>query len=219
VIIVFLGPPGSGKGTQAQRLETDHQFFHFDTGSRLREEAASGTELGERIASYINAGNLVPIEVIEDLITSFFAGVRADRIMFDGFPRNLEQAKVLASALASHGLELDHVIYLELEQSALLSRIENRRYCETCGTIFNTASNPHTLPCVNGRVDCVLTQRKDDNPEVFKQRLKVYMNETLPVLDYYLERDLLRRIDGSQPIESVNASMLEILDLDPDAAA
>jgi adenylate kinase len=218
VIIVFLGPPGSGKGTQAQLLEAEHGFYHFDTGSRLREEAASGSELGERIAARIHAGQLVPLEVISELISRFFDTDLPERVMFDGFPRNLDQAKVLTEALGQHGLDLTRVVYIELDQEQLLARIANRRVCEHCGTIYNIATNPPCGPCPAGFPECALTQRRDDTPEVFKQRLKVYMSETLPVLDYYLERDLLRRIDGNQPINDVYASILEILDLPGNAA-
>jgi adenylate kinase len=219
VIIVFLGPPGSGKGTQAKKLQTEQHFFHFDTGSHLRREAASGSELGERIASYINAGNLVPLEVIKDLIGKFLSETSEPRIMFDGFPRNLDQAKVLSTGLEERGFDLTHVIYLELDQSALLQRITNRRYCEYCGSIYNIASNPPTGVCPAGHPACQLTQRKDDTPEVFKQRLKVYMSETLPVLDYFLERGSLRRIDGNQAIDKVYHDIEELLGLGTHAAS
>jgi adenylate kinase len=138
--------------------------------------------------------------------------------MFDGFPRNLDQARVLSSALDTKRLGLSQVIYIELEQAALLARIANRRVCIHCGKIYNIASNPPTGPCSAGYAQCELVQRRDDSPEVFKQRLKVYMNETLPVLDYYLERGLLRRIDGDRTIEDVYSSVQEILGLMPHAA-
>ena len=218
-MVVFLGPPGSGKGTQAQRLETERGFYHFDTGSRLRSEAASGSELGQRIAACIHAGNLVPLDVIRELIVQFFEGAIPERVMFDGFPRNLDQAKVLTEVLEAKGLQLSSVVYIELEQATLLARIANRRVCEYCGTIYNIATNPPSGPCSAGYAECSLTQRRDDTPEVFKQRLKVYMSETLPVLDYYLESDLLRRVDGGQSIETVYSSILDILDLPEDATS
>lgn len=213
MIIVFLGPPGSGKGTQAKKLQTEQRFFHFDTGSHLRSEACSGSELGERIASFINAGNLVPLDVIKDLIGKFLSETSEERIMFDGFPRNLDQAKVLSTGLEERGYSLTHVVYIELEQSALLERITNRRYCENCGAIYNISTNPPHGPCPAGPPACSLTQRKDDTPEVFKQRLKVYMSETLPVLDYFLERGVLRRVNGDQPIEQVYHDVEQLLGL------
>jgi adenylate kinase len=211
VIIVFLGPPGSGKGTQAVKLKEEEGFFHFDTGSLLRKEAASGSELGKRIATFIDAGRLVPLEVIKDLISKFLGETSESRIMFDGFPRNLDQAKVLTTGLEERGYSLSHVIYLEMDQSTLLSRITDRRYCVHCGSIYNITTRPAYGKCPAGFESCELALRKDDNPEVFKQRLKVYMSETLPVLDYFLERGLLRRINGDQPIDSVFAELSVVL--------
>jgi adenylate kinase len=213
VIIVFLGPPGSGKGTQAKLLGSSNGFYHFDTGSLLRAETATGSELGRRIADYTEAGKLVPLNVIEDLLAKFLKEERRPNIMFDGFPRNLAQAQVLMDQLDDNDRSLSSVIYLDMEQDALLNRIANRRCCKNCGSIYNIATNPPTGPCSAGYPACELTQRKDDQPEIFKQRLEVYLTETMPVLDFFRSRDLLREVDGNRPITAVQDSILEMLSL------
>lgn len=213
MVVVFLGPPGSGKGTQAERLRDDYSFVHFDTGAALRAEAASGSSLGRRIAEIIEGGNLVPLEVIRELVVKFLAGCDADRILFDGFPRNLDQAGVLQAGLAEIGDDLDHAIYLNLGQDALLERIVNRRICKQCGTIYNLVTNPpagDACPLDGGE----LLQRKDDTPEVFSNRLKVYMEQTVPVLDLYRGRGLLREVNGALPMEDVTQAILSIVGLE-----
>jgi adenylate kinase len=211
MIIVFLGPPGSGKGTQAQMLDDEHGFFHFDTGSLLRTEIATGSDLGQRIGSYTNQGLLVPIEIIRELLLKFFRTTDAKRIMLDGFPRNLEQAQVLAEGLTELGDDLDHAIYLHVEQEALLERIVNRRFCPTCGAIYNIKTEPPTNPGVCDHDGTVLTQRKDDTEEVFANRLRVYFEQTAPLLDYYRQRGLLREIDGARTPEEIAGQILALL--------
>ena len=211
MIIVFLGPPGSGKGTQAQMLDDEHGFYHFDTGSLLRAEVASGSELGQRIGTYINQGLLVPLEIIRELLLKFFRETKSERIMLDGFPRNLDQAQVLDEGLAMLGDDLDHAIYLDVPREALLERIVNRRFCATCGEIYNLKNHP---PRVAGKCDKdqgELIQRKDDTAEVFANRLEVYGRETAPLLDYYTQRGLLRRIDGERTPEEISKDVLRLL--------
>jgi adenylate kinase len=219
VIIVFLGPPGSGKGTQASQLR-EQGFYHFDTGSMLRSEAASGSELGQRIASFIEYGKLVPLEVIKELVQKFLTGTPGERIMFDGFPRNLDQARVLDEGLAELGRKLDHALYLQMEPQTLLSRIVNRRTCPTCGAIYNMKSH---APRDDEQCDLdgtQLVQRKDDTREVFEDRLKVYLSQTVPVLDHYRDLGLLREVNADQSIEAVTEGILAQLgELDDDAAA
>jgi adenylate kinase len=211
MIIVFLGPPGSGKGTQAQLLDDEHGFYHFDTGSLLRAEVASGSELGQKIAGFINQGLLVPLETIRELLLKFFRETKSERIMLDGFPRNLDQAKILEEGLEVMGAKLDHAIYLDTPKEALLERIVNRRFCSVCGEIYNLKNHP---PQSEGKCDKdgePLIQRKDDTPEVFGNRIEVYEHETSPLLAYYEERGLLRRVDGLRDPESIVTDILELL--------
>ncbi len=211
MIIVFLGPPGAGKGTQADILSERHGFLHFDTGSHLRAEIATGSELGVRIASFTNAGKLVPIEIIRDLILKFLRENISARIMFDGFPRNLEQAKVLDEALNESQQSLTSAVYLAIDEDSLIERIVNRRFCSKCGEIYNLVSKP---PQAEGKCDydgAELYQRKDDTEEVFGTRLKVYLTETVPVLDYYKQQGLLHNVDGDSGIDAVTAAVEQVL--------
>jgi len=218
MIIVFLGPPGSGKGTQAEQLREQYGFEHFDTGSQLRKEADSGSELGQRIGSFINVGNFVTIDIIEELVFKFLRETTAERIMFDGFPRDMEQAGVLEKGLAEIGRPLDCALYLEIDTDQLLERIVNRRMCPKCGEIYNLKSHipQHDLTC--DKDGTPLVQREDDNPETFKTRLANYMSKTVPVLDFYRQRSKLCVIHADQSIERVTHDIVAALGL-TDAAA
>jgi len=214
MIVVFLGPPGSGKGTQSDYLHEQYGFTHFDTGSHLREEIASGSELGARIASFTNQGKLVPIEIISDLVTSFFAAGNVQRVLFDGFPRNLEQAQVLSDCLEAHRLSLDCAIFLEIDSDSLVQRIVNRRFCPVCGDIYNLLWRKPQRDGLCDKDGAELVQRRDDTEEVFRTRLEVYSGQTKPVLDYYRERGLLRTIDGDAEISDVSDSIVKLLGLE-----
>ena len=206
MIIVFLGPPGSGKGTQAGILSREHDFRHFDAGSLLRAEVESGSELGEEIAGYINQGRLVPIEIIGRITHKFLAERQAARTMFDGFPRNLEQAALLTSSLRELGQELDHVLYLHIDEDDLLQRIVNRRVCRNCRRIYNLVSNPPQQPCSETGKECELYQREDDSEDVFGRRLRIYLEETVPILRYYEAASCVRLMPMLTSRMSVRAS-------------
>ena len=211
MIIVFLGPPGSGKGTQAGILSREHHFRHFDAGSLLRAEVETGSELGDEIARYINQGLLVPIGIIGRITHKFLKEKQAERTMFDGFPRNLEQASLLSDSLRELEQTLNHVIYLDIHEDDLLERIVNRRVCRNCGRIYNMISNPPLEPCTQTGTECDLLQRKDDSEEVFGRRLRIYLDETVPILNYYRDAGLLRTIDADAEIEDVSARIREVL--------
>lgn len=211
MIIVFLGPPGSGKGTQAQMLDDEYGFYHFDTGSLLRAEVKSNSDLGVRIGQYINQGQLVPIDIIRELLLKFFRTTKAERIMLDGFPRSLEQAHVLDEGLAELGDDLDFAFYLHVEQAALLERIIYRRCCPTCGAIYNIKTEPPVTPGICDHDGAALVQRKDDTEEVFVNRLHVYLEQTMPLLDYYRGRGVLHELDGDLAVEAISAQIVEIL--------
>lgn len=219
MIIVLLGPPASGKGTQAAILRERYGFYHFDTGRVLREEVGTGSELGQEIAGFINRGELVPIEIIRALIGKFIRQMGDGRIMFDGFPRNLDQARVLGEGLADLERRLDHALYLNLDRSELMSRIINRRVCQKCGTIYNLVSAPPKADSICDLDGDGLVQRADDTEEVFARRLEVYFDQTVPVLDYYRERRVLREISADQPIDQLALSIGDLLGLEQNAPA
>jgi adenylate kinase len=211
MIIVFLGPPGSGKGTQAGILSRDHDFRHFDAGSLLRAEVETGTTLGQEIGGYINQGQLVPIRIIGQITHKFLQEKQAERTMFDGFPRNLEQASLLADSLEKLGQSLNHVIYLNIDEDDLLQRIINRRVCQACGRIYNILTNPPSETCSETGGSCKLYQREDDSEKVFGRRLRIYLQETVPILNYYRELGLLRTIDADADIDEVSARIRGVL--------
>jgi adenylate kinase len=219
MIISLLGPPASGKGTQAAFLREQHGFYHFDTGKVLREEAATGSELGLTISSFINRGDLVPIEIIKQLISKFLQQLGEGNVMFDGFPRNLQQATVLNAGLRELGRGLDHALYLNLGREDLLARVISRRVCPTCGSIYNLQSARPKVDELCDKDGSPLTQREDDTEAVFGRRLEVYFEQTVPVLDYYRERRLLREIPADQPIDHLAHTITSTLGLAGNAPA
>lgn len=208
--IVLLGAPGSGKGTQAQRLIQAHGVPQVSTGDLLREAVARGTELGKRAQTVMASGGLVDDETILGIIRERLAQPDAARgFILDGFPRTLPQADALKALLASLGKPLDAVILMEVDSAALFKRLTGRRTCRTCGLVFNvhTAPPPSPPPC-NGR--CVapeLFQRPDDSEATIGRRLEVYEAQTRPLVEYYRTEGLLRTVDAEDGIDDVAARL------------
>lgn len=211
--LILLGPPGSGKGTQAKRIEQAHGIPQLATGDMLRAATLSGSELGLRVKSIMDSGQLVPDDIIIEMI--------ADRIgqpdcrngfILDGFPRTLPQAQALDEMLAHRGLRLDHVIEIEVDEGALVDRLAGRFSCQRCGASYNERDN---LPKLNGVCDacgaCEFVCRADDRPETVKARLNVYHRQTAPILPYYRDRGILRCVDGMAEIDVVAREIEAIL--------
>ena len=211
--LILLGPPGSGKGTQAKRIEQVHSIPQLSTGDMLRAATASGSELGLRVKSIMDSGQLVPDGIIVDMI--------ADRIgqpdcrngfILDGFPRTLPQAQALDEMLAHRGLRLDHVIEIEVNEAALVDRLARRFSCQQCGASYNERDN---RPKVDGVCDacgaCEFACRADDRPETVRARLDVYQRQTAPILPYYRDRDILRCVNGMAEIDVVGREIERIL--------
>jgi adenylate kinase len=211
--VILLGPPGSGKGTQAKRIEQAHGIPQLSTGDMLRAATASGSELGLRVKSVMDSGQLVPDGIIVDMI--------ADRIgqpdcrngfILDGFPRTLPQAQALDEMLAQHGLGLDHVIEFEVDEAALVARLAGRFNCQHCGASYHERD---TRPKVDGVCDvcgaCEFVCRTDDRPETIKERLEVYHRQTAPILPYYRARGTLRCVNGMAEIDAVSREIEQIL--------
>ena len=186
MIIVLLGPPGCGKGTQAELISKEFDFFHFSTGNILRNEVKNETKIGKEIKSIINAGKLISdkiiIKIVDMQITEQLKNYKG--FLFDGFPRNLDQAKALDELLSTRNQKLTIVIELCVDQDEVIKRIQKRKLEEN---------------------------REDDNKDILKSRLNVYLNETKPLLDFYQKRKKLNKINGMSSIDNVNSKIKDVI--------
>lgn len=214
-ITVFLGAPGSGKGTQAKRLAESFGYRHLSTGDMLRLAISQKTPIGLKAKSYLDSGNLVPdfimIELIRNTLSGFVDPV-PKRILLDGFPRTLAQAEALDSQ-AETAVSL--AVFFNVSEDILLKRLTGRRICSKCGASFHTIFMPfQASACAQHCKGEHLTQRTDDSEELAKHRLKVFSEQTAPLLEYYESRGRLARLDGSRSIGQVQADMVKIIDSD-----
>jgi adenylate kinase len=199
--IIFLGPPGAGKGTQAERLAEDLKIKKISTGDILREAVAKGTELGQRAKSYMERGELVPDEIILGIIEEAIND--EEGFILDGFPRNINQAKALDEMLSRKGLNITHVIFLDVPDEEIIKRIAYRRVCLKCGAVYNLIFNPPKEDEICNNCGSKLVQREDDREEVVRKRLEVYRGSTEALIRIYEERGILRKIDGLGDREEV----------------
>jgi len=201
--IVLLGAPGSGKGTQSQKLQAKYGVPQISSGDLLRDAVARGTELGLKAKAAMDAGQLVSDEIVLGLIRDRLGQPdTANGFILDGFPRNIDQAKALEALLADIGQPLDAVLLLEVSRDALVKRLAGRRVCPKCGSVYNI----HSLPA--GVTTCAkdgteLQQRADDNEEVIAKRLEVYEQQTRPLIEHYSDLGLLRIVAGEGELEEV----------------
>lgn len=206
--IIFLGPPGAGKGTQARELAREFSVPQIATGDMLREQMAAGTALGREAKQFYDRGELVPDDVILRMIQERLRQPDAARgFLFDGFPRNLAQAEALERLVKDLGQSIDGVFYLDVGEPELLRRLTGRRVCRKCGETFHVVSHPSKATGVCDACGGELYQRPDDGEETVKNRLGVYAKQTKPLLDYYRTRDLVTTIDGEDTIEGVRAAL------------
>ncbi|MFY9527314.1 MAG: adenylate kinase [Candidatus Acidiferrales bacterium] len=210
--LIFLGPPGAGKGTQAKRLAQRFGVPHLSTGDMLRDHVSRGTALGRQAKPIMERGDLVPDEIVLGMVEERLSRPdSAKGFVFDGFPRTMPQAEKLDQILERRGFDSPIVINFKVDREQLLRRLAGRWTCSVGGEIYNIYDHP---PKVAGRCDVdggVLTQRPDDRPEVVRDRLAAFDAQTQPLINYYARRGVLEELDGSGSVEDVSKSLLRIL--------
>jgi adenylate kinase len=207
--LILLGPPGAGKGTQAERLVEDFGLPHISTGDMLRAQVAAGSELGQRAKSYMDAGDLVPDEVIIGMILERIAEEdAADGFLLDGFPRNQQQAEALDQALGQLSRQLTAALLIEVPDEEVVRRLAGRRVCvKNPSHIYHVEFDPPKHEGVCDQDGSRLIQRDDDREETIRRRLEVYHAQTEPLIDFYDRAGLLRRVDGRRGADEVHAHM------------
>jgi len=205
--LVLFGPPGVGKGTQAERLKAELSLAHVATGDLFRDNLKRETELGKLAKSYMDRGALVPDEVTIGMVRERLKEAdTANGVLFDGFPRTVAQAEALDKLLGERGGKIEKVIFINASSDVLLDRLGNRWTCKQCGAVYNTSTKPPKVAGVCDNCGGEVYQRPDDKPEVQKKRIDVYLEQTSPLIEYFDKLGMLVRIDGQQPIETVYAA-------------
>ncbi|MEO0095650.1 MAG: adenylate kinase [candidate division WOR-3 bacterium] len=211
-MIFLFGPPGVGKGTQADLLVARYNFKKFSAGDALREEVAMGSPLGKKVETYLKNGLLAPDEIVFEIVEDFILENLQNRILFDGFPRNLNQAIELEKLLARYNRKIDLAIELQLANEEIVKRILARLYCPRCGAIYNEISNPPLKPGICDVCKNNLEKRKDDTLEVISNRLKVYEESTKPLSEYYKSLGVYVSVDASGTMDEVYSKIVKVLD-------
>lgn len=212
MIIILLGAPGAGKGTQSEILKERLGMLHISSGDLLRENVKNNTELGQVANEYMVRGDLVPDQLIIDMITDRMALPDAEHgILLDGFPRTRPQAEALDDALDLRGRSVNAALYIKVEDGVLVDRLSGRWICRNCGHIYHEKFSP---PKVEGVCDVCggeLYQRPDDTRETAVKRLGVFFKQTQPIIEYYRERGILQEVPGDQPVDKVTADLIKCL--------
>ena len=210
--IILMGPPGAGKGTQAEKLVELYQIPHISTGDMFRKAQKDGTELGLRAKEYMEQGQLVPDEVTVDIVRERLAEADCkDGFLLDGFPRTVQQADALDGILKDLGMVLDRVINIEVDKAFLVDRLTGRRVCRTCGATFHVVNKAPKVEGVCDKCGGELYQRNDDKIETVSNRLDVYAAQTAPLIEYYQSKGIMSSIDGSKSMEDVLADIRSAL--------
>ncbi|WP_448377348.1 adenylate kinase [Fervidobacterium sp.] len=210
--LIFLGPPGAGKGTYAKRVVEKYNIPHISTGDIFREAIAKGTELGKKVQDIVNSGNLVP-----DELTNALVGERLNQpdcqngFILDGYPRTINQATTLDGILSRMGKKLDGALYFEVDEETVVARISTRRVCSKCGKVYNTITLPSKVEGVCDDCGGELIQRDDDKEEVVRGRYRVYIEKTSPLIEYYRNQNKLFTLDGRKSVEEVMKILFNIL--------
>jgi adenylate kinase len=210
--IIMLGAPGAGKGTQAKKIAEKYGVPHISTGDIFRANIKNGTELGKKAKTYMDQGLLVPDELVVELV--------ADRItqddcakgfVLDGFPRTIPQAEALDAALEKMGTSMDYAIDVDVSDENIINRMSGRRACLDCGATYHIVTIPTKVEGICDTCGSKVVLREDDKPETVQKRLEVYHAQTQPLIEYYKKQNVLRTVDGTQPMVAVFEAIVDIL--------
>ena len=209
---ILLGPPGAGKGTQAETIVNEFKVPHVSTGDMFRKNIKEETELGKKVKSYLDKGMLVPdeltIEIVKDRLLQDDC---KNGFLLDGFPRTLEQANALDKVLGEMGQKLDYVINIQVDPKLLVDRAVGRRICKDCGQTYHLLFNKPSKEGICDKCGGELYQRKDDTEETVANRINVYQEQTQPLIEYYTKKGIILDINGEQPIDKVGSDIISSL--------
>ena len=210
--IIMLGAPGAGKGTQAKQIAAKYGIPHISTGDIFRANIKNGTELGKKAKEYMDQGLLVPDELTCDLVMDRISQEDCkDGFVLDGFPRTIPQAEALDAALEKKGDKMDYAIDIEVEDENIIRRMSGRRACLNCGATYHVVTIPPKKEGICDVCGSELVLRDDDQPETVKKRLDVYHEQTQPLIDYYKKQNILKSVNGMEPMETVFTNIVAIL--------
>lgn len=211
--IVLMGPPGAGKGTQADFIKQQYPIPHISTGDMFRDAVSRGTELGKEAKKYMDAGKLVPDEVTIGIVEERLAESDCkDGFLLDGFPRTTNQAEALDQALSAVGRKIQAAINIAVPNDILIERMSGRISCQECKTVYNLKTNPPAQTGICDKCGGQLVQRSDDQGETVAKRLEVYLEQTNPLLDYYQKQDVLYEVDGDRDSKAVFTEIKSLLE-------
>ena len=210
--IIMLGAPGAGKGTQAKMIADRYNVPHISTGDIFRANIKNGTELGMEAKKYMDQGKLVPDELtVKILLDRVAQGDCKNGYVLDGFPRTIPQAEVLEEALNKIGDKIDYAVDIDVPDGNIINRMSGRRACVTCGATYHIVHVPPKKEAICDRCGSELILRDDDKPETVKNRLKIYHDQTQPLIDFYTKKGILKSVDGTQDMNDVFAAIVAIL--------
>ncbi len=212
MLLILLGPPGAGKGTQAKLLSTEYRIPHISTGDMFRDHKARGTELGKKVQAIMDSGGLVTDEITNAMVKDRLARPDvAGGFILDGYPRTIPQAEYLDTLLKSMGQRITKVVSYEVAEELVVERISGRRSCPKCGAVYHVSANPPRKPGFCDRDEVALVQREDDKPEKVRTRMQAYGKDTAPLKRFYQEKGVLAEVDGVGTPEGILAATRKVL--------
>ncbi len=210
--LILLGPPASGKGTVAARLQKEYGLPHVSSGHLLRREIERGSPIGLRVRLFLEKGELAPDSVVLELMNAWMrAAPLAEGFMLDGFPRTIVQAMALDEWLGERNMPIEAVILFDCDLAVVLERITGRRSCPQCGRVYHVRSLPPKVPDFCDECGATLTQREDDTEPVMRRRFGIYVDQTMPLVDYYRRQRKLARVESAAPVEERFAQVAAVL--------